>query len=101
MRIKLCILNKIPILSIKVTKKLIEKLKIKEKFKKIDINNLEEDKNIFRKILEITKTNSLKIENLDLKIELGTECNFRDSRHVLSFGALLIGYNGYSRSGDV
>ena len=73
LRIKLCILNKIPILSIKVTKKLIEKLKIKEKFKKIDINNLEEDKNIFRKILEITKTNSLKIENLDLKIELGTE----------------------------
>ena len=73
LKIKLCILNKIPIFSIKVTKRLIKKLKLEEKFKKIDINNIEEDKNIFRKILEITKTNSLQIEKLNLKIELGTE----------------------------
>lgn len=73
LRIKLCILGKIPIVNIKVSKKLIKKLKLEEKFKKIDINDIEEDKNIFNKIIDITKRNYLKIERLDLKVELGTE----------------------------
>ena len=71
--IKLCILGKIPILKITITKEKIKKLKLKEKFQKIDLWKIEEDKQIHRKFFQITKKLNLVIQKLNLKIAIGTE----------------------------
>lgn len=71
--IKLCILSKISILKINITKTKLEKLKIKEKIKDIDLKIIENrnkfDKDLIRAIKEI----NLDIDKINLNIELGTE----------------------------
>ena len=71
--IQLCILAKIPIVKINITKTKLEKLKIKEKMQKIDINVLKDDKEFDKKILKAIKEAKIIIKKMNLKIELGTE----------------------------
>ena len=71
--LKLYILGKIPILKINITKTKLEKQKIKEKIEKIDMKAIQDkvkvDKNFFKAIKKI----NLKIEKLNLNMEIGTE----------------------------
>ena len=71
--IQLCILGKIPIVQIKITRTKLEKLKIKEKMKKVDINALKNNKEFDKKILKAIKETKILINRMNLKIELGTE----------------------------
>ena len=68
--IKLCILKKIPILKVNITKTKLEKMKIKEKIKNIDFKIIQ-NKNKFDKnaIKAIKKSNI----NINLNLEIGTE----------------------------
>ena len=68
--IKLCILSKIPILKINITKTKLEKLKIKEKIKDIDLKIIE-NRNKFDK--DLIRAINLDIDKINLNIELGTE----------------------------
>ena len=71
--IQLCILGKIPIVQIKITRTKLEKLKIKEKMKKVDINALKNNKEFDKKILKAIKETKILINRMNFKIELGTE----------------------------
>ena len=71
--IKLCILNKIPILKIEITKELLEKLKIKERIKDLE-NKVLKDRNKFdKKMFKAVKKIKILIRSLKLKIDIGTE----------------------------
>ena len=71
--IKLYILSKIPILKISITKKFLEKLKLKEKMKTFEMdlieNKLKVDKNFFKAMKKL----DVNIKHLNLRIDLGTE----------------------------
>ena len=71
--IKLCILGKIPILKINITKTKLERLKVKEKIKQIDFEVLKDSKQFDKKLIEAVKKLNVIIPNINLKIELGTE----------------------------
>ena len=74
------ILDKIPILKLKIDKKKLEKLKKKEKLqKRVNEINLKiiENKNKFDKnVLEAIKKANIEIKKINLKIEIGTENAF-------------------------
>ena len=70
--IKICILRKIPIISIGITKQKIQKLKLNEKMKNADLKVIE-DKKFDKKMLELIKKSNISIKKFDLKIELGTK----------------------------
>lgn len=71
--IKLCVLGKIPILKIDITKGKLEKLKLKEKIKDIDLKVIQ-DKNKFNKdLIKVFKGLNLQIKDINLKMEIGTE----------------------------
>lgn len=71
--IKVYILEKIPILKINITKTKLERLKIKEKIRKINFKLIEENPKLDKKVWEAMKEVHTNIKKLDLKIELGTE----------------------------
>ena len=74
--IKLCILNNIPIIKITLTKGKIETLKIKDKVKKANekaLKTIKEDKNKNRKIIKAIKKLNIIIQEMNLKLEIGTE----------------------------
>ena len=71
--IKIYILEKIPILKINITKTKLERLKIKEKIRKINFKLIEENPKLDKKVWEAMKEVHTNIKKLDLKIELGTE----------------------------
>lgn len=71
--IKVYILKKIPILKINITKTKLERLKIKEKIRKINFKLIEENPKLDKKVWEAMKEVHTNIKKLDLKIELGTE----------------------------
>ena len=71
--VKLCILNKIPILKINITKTKLEKLKIKEKVKNIDFKAIQKNSNFDKDFLKAIKELSINIQNISLNVELGTE----------------------------
>ncbi len=77
----ICILNKIPILKITLTKAKLKKInqkthikeKIEREFDKQNIKRLTREYDVKKDIAEILKNIKLKIEKINLKIELGTE----------------------------
>lgn len=79
--IRIYTLGKIPILKIKITKSKIDKLKykthieqkIQEKIKQQDFTKLREKYNLKIDIKQIAKSLLLSIDQLNLKIEIGTE----------------------------
>lgn len=70
---KFCILGKIPIIKIEITKKKLEKLNIKEKVKNIDFKDIQNNMNIDKKNLIALKELKIGIKKLNLKMDIGTE----------------------------
>lgn len=71
--IKLCILNKIPILKINITKTRLEKLKLKDKIKDIDFKVIQNNKKFDKKLVKAIKKSNIDIDYINLNVELGTE----------------------------
>lgn len=71
--IKLCILNKIPILKINITKTRLEKLKLKDKIKDIDFKVIQDNKKFDKKLVKAIKKSNIDINYINLNVELGTE----------------------------
>ncbi len=71
--IKLCILGKIPILKINITKTKLERLKLKQKIENIDLKIMQNKNGFDKNILKALKELNLQIKNINLKIEIGTE----------------------------
>ena len=67
------ILNKIPIIKIKLNKYTVKKLKLKDKFVDIDIKMWEERKKLDKETISIIKKIDFAIKKLKLKIDIGTE----------------------------
>ena len=67
------ILNKIPIIKIKLNKHTVKKLKLKDKFVDIDVKMWEERKKIDKESINIIKKIDFAIRKLKLKIDIGTE----------------------------
>lgn len=71
--IKLCVLSKIPIIKVNITKTRLEKLKLKGKIKEIDFRVLQDNKQFDKKILKVVKKANIEIQDINLRIDLGTE----------------------------
>ncbi len=71
--IKLCILRKIPIIKINITKTRLEKIELKKQIEKINFEKLIDNKQIDLKIIKAFKRLNVNIDNINLKIEMGTE----------------------------
>lgn len=71
--IKLFILKVIPIFKINITKTKLEKLKLKDKIKNIDLKVIQDNKEFDKKALKAIKELDVAIKNIDLYIDLGTE----------------------------
>ncbi len=71
--IKLYILSKIPILKISINKKILEKLKVKEKMKTFEKELLENKLKIDKNFLKAIKQLNITVKQLNLNIDLGTE----------------------------
>lgn len=71
--IKLCIIRWIPILKIRITKAKLEKWSIKEKVKKIDFTALEKMPNFNQEMIKAMKKLDIRINQLNLWIDLGTQ----------------------------
>lgn len=73
--ITIYIFNKIPIIKIKLTTKSWNKIrqKVKKRIDEIDVTDIERDREINKKILEITKMLKINIKDFNLRLELGTE----------------------------
>lgn len=71
--LKLCILGKIPILKINITKTKLENKKVKEKLQKLNIDLFKGKNNIDKNFIKALKTRNLQIEKINLNIEIGTE----------------------------
>lgn len=71
--IKLFIFNLIPVFKINITKSKLEKIKLKEKIKKIDFKILEDNNKLDKKIFKAIKNMNLIIKNIHLQVDIGTE----------------------------
>ncbi|MCI8443625.1 MAG: DUF2953 domain-containing protein [Clostridia bacterium] len=71
--IKLYVLSKIPILKVNITKTKLEKLKLKEKIRKIDFKALQNKNSFDKRIFKAMKKANIAIQDIHLKIQLGTE----------------------------
>lgn len=71
--IKLCILGLIPIFKISLTKDKLEKMKLKEKIKRIDFSTLEKNSSFDKEMLKTIKKLDISIRNINLHIDIGTE----------------------------
>lgn len=72
-RIKLCIFGFIPIFKINITKAKLEKMKLKEKIKNIDLNELKDKRKLDKEILIAIKNINIAIKEIELYIAIGTE----------------------------
>ena len=70
---KLYILNIIPLFKINISKTKLEKLKIKEKIKNIDLKLIEKNIKFDKKILKAIKKFDFDIKKIKLNIDIGTE----------------------------
>ena len=71
--IKLCILKKIPILRINLTKTRLEKIELKKQIEKINFEELIDNKPLDLKIIRAFKKLNRDRKNINLYIEMGTE----------------------------
>ena len=87
---ELFFLNKLKIFSIKIDKELINKLKVKEKVKKIDFKQAKTNMPSKKDLKEITKKLQIRIDKLNLKLEIGTINIFLTSA-IITILASIIG----------
>ena len=78
-KIKFKILNKLTIAKTTITPKKIEKMKIKEKIKEIDINSIQKTNQIYKKIIEAIKNIKIQLKKINLYAEISTENAFLTS----------------------
>jgi len=71
--IKLCVLDKIPIFKINITKTKLEKLRLKDKIKDIDFKVIQDNKKFDKKLFKSLKKSNIDIDYINLNVELGTE----------------------------
>ena len=71
--IKLYALNILPILKINITKTKLEKLKLQEKIKSIDLKLLDDNQKFDKRFFTAIKKLDLLIEKINLNISIGTE----------------------------
>lgn len=71
--IKLCVLKKIPILKINITKTKLEKMKIKEKLKNIDFKIIQNKNRFDKNVIKAIKKSNININKINLNLEIGTE----------------------------
>lgn len=71
--IKLCILKKIPILKVNITKTKLEKMKIKEKIKNIDFKIIQNKNKFDKNAIKAIKKSNININKINLNLEIGTE----------------------------
>ena len=71
--IKLLILKFIPIFKVNITKTKLEKLKLKEKIKKIDLKLIQNNKQFDKKALVAVKELNIGIKKIKLYVDIGTE----------------------------
>lgn len=71
--IKLYALGFIPILKINITKAKLEKIKLKEKIKNIDLSYLEKNPSFHKEIWKAIKKLNISVKNINLHVDLGTE----------------------------
>ena len=71
--IKLYILKVIPILKVNITKTKLEKLKLKEKIKDLDLKIIKNNQQFDKKALTAIKELNIGIKNIDLYVDIGTE----------------------------
>ena len=71
--IKLYILKIIPILKVNITKTKLEKLKLKEKIKDLDLKIIKDNQQFDKKALTALKELNIGIKNIDLYVDIGTE----------------------------
>lgn len=71
--IKLCILKKIPILKVNITKTKLEKMKIKEKIKNIDFKIIQNKNKFDKNAIKVIKKSNININKINLNLEIGTE----------------------------
>ena len=71
--IKLCILKKIPILKVNITKTKLEKMKIKEKIKNIDFKIIQNKNKFDKNDIKAIKKSNININKINLNLEIGTE----------------------------
>lgn len=71
--IKLYALGFIPILKINIMKAKLEKIKLKEKIKNIDLSYLEKNPSFNKEIWKAIKKLNISIKNINLHVDLGTE----------------------------
>ena len=71
--IKLCILKKIPILKVNITKTKLEKMKIKEKIKNIDFKIIQNKNKFDKNAVKAIKKSNININKINLNLEIGTE----------------------------
>ena len=71
--VKLYILKIIPIFKINITKTKLEKVKLKEKIKNLDVKLIQNKNKFDKKTLEVIKELNINIKKLKLYAEIGTE----------------------------
>ncbi len=71
--IKLCALGIVPVFKIDLTKMKLEKMKVKEKIKKIDFTVFEKNISLDKEILQMVKKLNILIKKINLHIDIGTE----------------------------
>ena len=72
-KIKLCIFGFIPIFKINITKAKLEKMKLKEKIKDIDLNELKDNPKLDKEMLIAIKNINIAIKEIELYVVIGTE----------------------------
>lgn len=71
--IKSYVLGFVPILKINITKAKLEKIKLKEKIKNIDLSYLEKNPSFNKEVWKAIKKLNISIKNINLHVDLGTE----------------------------
>ena len=71
--VRLYFLGKIPVIKTKITKQKLEEIKLRERFKKINFENLKNNIKIDNDLKKSIKRLNVEIKRLNLKINLGTE----------------------------
>ena len=71
--VKLIILKVVPILKINITKTKLEKLKIKEKMKNLDLKIIQDNQKFDKDLISAIKQLNINIKKVKLYIDLGTE----------------------------
>ena len=71
--IKLCVFDNLPIFKLTLTKTKLEKMRVKEKIKKIDFTALETNLSFDKEIFHQIKKLDILIKKINLHIDLGTE----------------------------